>query len=196
MIRKKLFGGESLQAAQSMNSIGYVHYIRWENNKALELHLKCLEIRKRLLKEDDVLIGVSYNDAGVAYGEDGNFEKAIEFLEKSIEIYLPYYEKFPHPRLAASYENLGAIYEKQQKYDTALEYYQKGSQLYLGIFGEDNPHYAGSLGNLGMAHYQHKKYEDALQCLKRSLEIRVNHFKGLRPEIATSYNNLGLVYDD
>ena len=58
------------------------------------------------------------------------FEKAMEFFEKSIKYILLTVGEH-HTELARSYVNVGLVNFYQGEYDIAIELYQKALQFYL-----------------------------------------------------------------
>jgi tetratricopeptide (TPR) repeat protein len=69
-----------------------------------------------------------YHQLGLFKDEQGEYQEAITFYEKSLEIR----EKtLPpnHPDLAASYNNIGAVYNSMGDYSKALSYYEKALEI-------------------------------------------------------------------
>ncbi|ETO01128.1 hypothetical protein RFI_36312, partial [Reticulomyxa filosa] len=85
----------------------------------------------------------------VVYESKGEYDKAIEYYEKSLKISL---DKLghDHPDVAASYNSLGSVYKSKGEYDKAIEYYVKSLKIRLDKLEHDHPDVASSYNNLGL----------------------------------------------
>ncbi|CAF1522734.1 unnamed protein product, partial [Rotaria magnacalcarata] len=69
-----------------------------------------------------------YHQLGWLKGQQGKYQEAVKFYEKSnkiLEISLPP----THPNLASSYNNIGGVYDSMGEYSKALEYYEKDLEI-------------------------------------------------------------------
>jgi tetratricopeptide (TPR) repeat protein len=80
-----------------------------------------LKFRLDKLGHDHPDVALSYNNLGLAYDNKGEYDRGIEYYEKSLKIYL---EKLghDHPDVALSYNNLGTAYYNKGEYDRGIEY--------------------------------------------------------------------------
>ena len=65
-----------------------------------------------------------YDNLGLAYGAKRDYDRAIEYHEKSLEIKLIALDE-THPSTAETYNNLGLIFHLKGEYDKAIKYYEK-----------------------------------------------------------------------
>ena len=72
--------------AEYYSSQGTAYFRKGESDKAIECHLKRLEIRKEIFGEKDDGVAVAYHDIGTNYLVTGEYEKAIECYLKCLEI--------------------------------------------------------------------------------------------------------------
>ena len=77
-------------------------------------------------------IAASYNNLGAAYDSKGNYERAIEYYEKSLAIRLKKLGS-NHPDIAISYNSLGSAYYSKGNYDRAIEYYEKSLMISTAV---------------------------------------------------------------
>ena len=111
----------------------------------------------------------AYNNLGVAYSNQNNYEEAISSYKKAIELNSEY---------ASAYYNLGVAYSNQKNYEEAISSYKKAIEF--------NPEYASAYNNLGNAYSNQNNYEEAISSYKKAIE--------LNSEDASAYNNLGVAY--
>jgi tetratricopeptide (TPR) repeat protein len=142
---------------------------------------------------DDYQKAGIYGQLGRTIYNQGEYEEAITFYEKSHEIY----EKIlppNHINLAASYNNIGLVYDGMGEYSKALTYYEKA----LEIQQKSLPLYHSTLAvfynNISTAYRKMGKYSKALSSHEKALEIQQKSLPSNHPDLAASYNNIGLVY--
>jgi tetratricopeptide (TPR) repeat protein len=78
-------------------------------------------------------VGHSYNGIGDVYINKAEYDKALEYYNKSLAIRIDKLGK-DSTSVAASYNNIAIVYKNQQKYDEALEYYNKDFHCCIGNF--------------------------------------------------------------
>ncbi len=105
------------------NKIGWIYMKEGKHKLArnqFETALKYAQQEKLVEK-----IGVNYNDIGVSFHYQKNYEKAIKNYLKSIKLR----ESIHSKKLVSSYNNIGVIYKLNQDTTNALKYYTKGKLL-------------------------------------------------------------------
>ena len=139
-------------------------------NEAKKLHQsgKIIEAQKiylDLLKENPSDYKLNFL-TGTSYIQLKNYEKAITYLDNSIDI---------NPEFSHSYNSKGIIFSEMKQFETAIKNYDRA------IFLE--PNFLEAHLNRGISLKNIQKYDDALESFKKCLEI-----DSLNPKI---YNNLG-----
>ncbi|MEE0857629.1 MAG: tetratricopeptide repeat protein [Ruminococcus sp.] len=137
--------------------------------------------------------------------DENDYDKAIEYYGKAIELNPEYAEAYTNrgnaygllneydkaiddyskaielnPELAEAYNNRGTVYEDLKKYDKAREDYNKAIKL--------NPEYAEAYYNRGNAYACLKEYDKAIEDYSKAIE--------LNPKYAKAYYNRGHAYVD
>lgn len=152
----------------------------------------------------DYKMGLGYQYLGLMYdGNKGNYEKALECFNKSIEM---------NPDNARVYYSMGLVYDDTGSFDRAIECYQKSLEIdpndvkvYIGLgnaFEEKNdfdtaiecyyhaleidPNYTEAYFNLGKAYFNQGKHNKAIECYRKVLDKN--------PSDTRTCNNLGLAY--
>ncbi|CAF4137007.1 unnamed protein product [Rotaria magnacalcarata] len=128
---------EEVQGSNGAHIYHQLGYLKGQQGKYQEVanfYEKSLEIKRKILLEDDASLAPTYSNISHVYDNMGEYSKALEFYEKALkilEISLP-----PnHPNLATSYNNIGSVYDSMGEYSKALSYLEKA----LSIFRKSIP---------------------------------------------------------
>ncbi len=140
------------------------------------------------------LIGDCYNNIGGVYYYKGNYDNALKYYNKSLNMRLKTLGD-EHPDVAASFNNIGLVYHKKGDYDNALKYYQKTLKIELKTLGDEHPDVAASYNTIGLVCREKGNYDNALKYYNKSLNIRLKTLGYEHPDVGMSYNNIGIVYD-
>ncbi|MGY5854108.1 MAG: tetratricopeptide repeat protein [Candidatus Thorarchaeota archaeon] len=124
---------------------------------------------------------------GILHWYRGEFEPAIEFHSKCIELCQELDDK---KGMADGFNNLGLVYWSKGDLDKAAEYYERSLQI--GEELEDDMQLSYILNNLGNVSALRGDIQEALEYHSRSLEIRKK--LGNKRDIALSLTNLGVVH--
>ncbi|MXY28433.1 tetratricopeptide repeat protein, partial [Candidatus Poribacteria bacterium] len=114
---------------------------------------------------------VFYNNNGIDYGENGEYDLAIKCFTKAIEL---------KPDYAIAYNNRGAVYRSKGEHDLAIEDCNKAIQL--------KSDYAEPYSNRGAAYRNKGNYERAIKDYDRAIK--------LKPSFVEAYYNRGLAYHE
>ncbi len=106
---------------------------------------------------------------GNVYAREENYEKALDYYNKSLELY---------PLYHAAYNNIGTIYSKHGLLDYAITSFKNAIKI--------NPDYVQAHFNLGTMYYQKGMLTEASDEFKRVLALSKNYVK--------AHNNLGIIY--
>ena len=131
--------------------------------EALKLYLKLIK-------------GNSHNDKllfllGTSYLQINEYDKAIKYLDSSIEI---------NPTLQDAYNNRGIALTKKGSYKKSIEDYDKAINIKKDFFD--------AYLNKGISLRNTQQYNEAIGCFKLCIK--------LKPDESKIYNNLGNVYRD
>jgi tetratricopeptide (TPR) repeat protein len=156
---------------------------------------KAQQVYEVMLQEtsDESKKGVIYHQLGRIKDEQGHYEEAITFYEKSLAISQ---KTLPptHPDLAVSYNNIGNVYRNMGEYSKALSYHEKVLEIRQKTLPPTHPDLAVSYGNIGMVYDDMGEYSKALSYYEKALEIQQKTLPPTHPDLAKSYNNIGSVY--
>jgi tetratricopeptide (TPR) repeat protein len=100
------------------------------------------------------LIAAIYTNRGVIYGKSGQYQKAISYFTRAIEL---------NPEDAETYSNLGKAYAGLGQYLKAISDYTKAIEL--------DPKYAVAYNNRGLAYYDLGQYTQAISDYTQAIEL-------------------------
>ena len=106
---------------------------------------------------------------GTSFLQTNEYDKAIKFLNKSIEL---------NPNISEAYNNKGIALTKIQKFEESVENYNKAIDIKKDFFD--------AYLNKGISLRNIKKYKESIDCFKTCIKLKPND-----PKI---YNNLGNSY--
>ena len=147
-----------------------------------------------------------YNERGIAYSEEEEYEKAIAEYDEAIKKYSKYKEAYCNrgiayredieyekalndfnraieidPKYAEAYYNRGLTYYEDVEYDKAFADFNQAITL--------NSNYADAFFARGMIYYKNKEdYDKALSDFDSTIKINPNH--------AEAFLNRGLIYEN
>lgn len=153
---------EGIEKVKLLTKISY-KYWNISPDKGISIAELALEeaINNNYTREESMC----YNCLGVNYWAKGEFETALSYYYKSLEIG----EKLEDGDLtSACLNNIAMIYARLKQYDKAIEYYRKAGDIAISRENiADQIKYNNNIGNVLM---RTKQYEDALTYFETNLE--------------------------
>ncbi|MDY0780963.1 tetratricopeptide repeat protein [Tenacibaculum sp. IB213877] len=146
--------------------------------------LRLLDLLNTTNTTKEARIGL-YNDLGIIYRNARNYNKALEYYEKSLALT----EAPKHKNILLN--NIGYIYKEQKEYKKAFNFFTEVYQKSLK--SNDKKQIARALSNLGYVKAK-LNYEDAYNNLLEALEIRKK--QEYLPGIIASYLHLSEYHKD
>jgi len=127
------------------------------------------------------------------YYRQGNYQKAIHYLELALASDLKTYGK-QHPEVATCRNNLGLVWKVLGEYEKAIDYYELALASNLKTYGEQHSSVATCRNNLGDAWQALGKDEKAIDYFELALTSDLKTYGAQHPEVARDRNNLGLAW--
>jgi tetratricopeptide (TPR) repeat protein len=156
---------------------------------------KSLQVYEALLNQttDESARARIYHQIAYAKDEQGEYEEAITFYGKSLEIYK---KTLPpnHLSFAGTYNNIGMVYDKMVDYPKALPLYKKALEIRKQSLPPNHPDLASSYNNIGAVYGNMGDYPKALSSHEKALEIQKQSLPPNHPDLGTSYNNIGSLH--
>ncbi len=152
----------------------------------------CISICQKVLAESqkkNYLKGQqrSLSRIGVGYYVKGNYEQALLYYKKELDIIEKMGDKVGK---ANNYNNMGLVYYVQGNYKQALEVHQKSLEICKTINYEQGV--ARSYNSIGIIYKEYGNTDVALENYLKSLKIqeKLNN----KNEVATIFTNIGFMY--
>ncbi|CAF4565441.1 unnamed protein product, partial [Rotaria socialis] len=136
-----------------------------------------------------------YHQLGWLKNEQGQYQQAAAFYEKSLEAHrktLPESD----PSLAPTLNNIGLCDYYMADYSTALQFYEKELNLIQKSLLPNHLNFAASYSCISDIHNKIGDFSKVLEFYEKSFKIRENSLSPNHPDLSTSYNNIGQVYDN
>ena len=134
------------------------------------------------------------NNMGLVYNAQGDYEKALEYYGKALEISERTLGN-DHPDTATTYNNMGLAYQAQGEYEKALEYYGTALEVSERVLGSDHPDTATTYSNMAGVYQVQGEYEKALEYCGKALEVSERVLGSGHPDTSAMYNNMAGVYE-
>jgi signal transduction histidine kinase len=160
-------------------------YRNVNRDKAIEYGNKALELGLKL--KFDKGVAQAYNDMGIIYYDQEDFEKALDLYNRAFEIRK---KQGDQKGMAALYNKIGILFQRRGDFDKALDNQQKALTLYEKIQNDIGISY--SINNIGIIHQNMGNYEEALTYQERSIAIKEK--LGDKYGLAGSYVNAGNIW--
>ncbi|CAF0820791.1 unnamed protein product [Adineta steineri] len=180
---------ENSPDAEGWTRLGLVLFKMGQFDKAEEIYQAVLDQTNN--DEDKAPL---YVHLGAIKDDQGKYQEALTFYEKSLVIYQ---KSLPpnHPDLASSYNNIGNVHSNMGSYPKALSYYEKDLEISQQSLPPNHPDLAISYNNIGAVHAKMSSYPKALSSHEKALEIQQQSLPLNHAGFAISYNSIGLVHD-
>ena len=163
--------------------------------------LLILKTKEFITDSNHPYIATSYNNLGTIYNNQGNYDSAIEYHAKALEILSKTHKKnLNYSDIVNCHNNLGLVYDKKGKYDQAIKHYNTALKIYYNAC-ESRPNYsyiASYYNNLGLVYNNKGEYNKAIRYYNIALEVRKQAYASNpnHPDIALNYNSLATLYND
>ncbi|CAF1167690.1 unnamed protein product [Adineta steineri] len=184
---------DRIREETSLNSTGW--YRLGELLKKIGQFNKAKEVYEILLyqithESDKASI---YNQLGRIKRDQGEYEEALTYHEKSLAIYQ---KTLPsnHLNLSYSYNSIGLVYYNMGDYPKALSYFEKDLEIKQQSLSSNHPDLGAFYNNIGLVYDKMGDYPKALSSHEKALAIRQQSLPSNHPDLGMSYNNIGIVY--
>jgi len=169
------------------NYLGQLAILQGKNDFALDYFSEALKIRNQL--NDIEGQASSYLNIGTAYQKAGDYEKAQEHYNHSLDLYS---ELSNEMGMADCYNNMGGLNLEQSKPLHALDFFFKSEKIYLDNDIQDN--LWNVYFNIGFSYYYMFEVNLTLEYCSKMLHLA--QLLSSPAKLADTYHIIGSFYDD
>ena len=193
-LAQSFFGENSLEVAACLNCIGVLHYMMssGDNDIALDALQTSLRHRIKLLGEDHIDVGTTWNNIGRMYFQLGKFDLAMEAYCEALRIRRKCQGESVD--VAATLFNCGQVYHNLECRDKALSLFQEFLKLAKTHFGEFHRDVCIVTTCIGQVLHESRDYENALKSFHHALRIGHVTLGPVHSEMAITLNKMGNLY--
>lgn len=182
---------DSLNIADSFNTIGINHYFESDYDSTTYYYEKSLEI-KREIKTDPYALAVSTYNLALVYDDLGQSDKAMD-LYKQAENHLLDSNRTKN-FLSDIYVGMALIYFYAGDASKAEIYAEKAMEKGLISYGEFNPNMTFVYTTYANILEAEKKYDESVALLEKNLKIRLSTYGELHRWTCETYYDLANAY--
>lgn len=143
-------------------------------DRSLELYAKAADIFVAQGLENSYQMAGLFNNMSRVYGEKGDDEKALSFLEEALKIIS--IQEDCEEEQATTWVNISYALMKLGRLEEADDYIRKAIIYYASPAGCRDPHYAAALAASAELETRRGNYEDALESYEKALTETKNHY--------------------
>lgn len=193
--RKKLFGADSPQVAESLVALGELKADQAHMDEAEQLVRQGLEMDKRLLPPNHPAIAQATSALGKILEDRGQYDQSIVALNEAVRLQSA--SGLVTPDLAASLSELANSQFYAGHYDISDALNRRVLAMHRQLYGNNHPLVADTLINLAEIQVQAGRYEQAEQFDRQALTITEAWYGPSHPETASAMTLLGrvLIYE-
>lgn len=191
--KEKLNLKDTLEMAQTYNSIGYIYVDKGEPDEAL----KWYNMAKKIIdKSCDIIEFKSelYNNIAVAYYDKHDYKNAYDWHCESLHLKKEIYGK-KHLEVARTYNHIANIFADTNRSYKALNLYKKALKIRIGNLPSVHTDIAATINNIGTTYRDLELYDIALEWIKKATLMYIDLYGENHPYTARAYHNLGTVYE-
>ena len=194
-LKKRKFGHNSLQVANSFYKIGKLLNDLNQFNKARSFLFNSLEIYKLDYEYQEKELIYVILEVCRSYIREGLFEDSINFYKENFELVKNSYE-INQELIAIFLNDLGLMYSDIGKYELAKSIFLNSIVIFENYNAKNLDTFSLVLNNLGLVHTYLGEYAKAEENFLKSLEIEEHNFKYDNERIGLIKNNLGYLYSE
>jgi tetratricopeptide (TPR) repeat protein len=189
----RMFGTDSPEVADALNSLGTLYRATADYAKAEPLHRRAVLMTEKALGPEHPAVAVSLSNLAELYRALGLSATAEPLYRRALAIYEGALGT-DHPAVATSLNNLALLYAARNDYTKAEPLHRRALRIREKALGPEHPDVAVSLGNLAALYRARGEYAQSEALQRRALDIRHKAFGWEHPAVATSLHGLALLY--
>ncbi|MFM9837695.1 MAG: tetratricopeptide repeat protein [Cyclobacteriaceae bacterium] len=161
--------GDSLKIVEGGKMIAYSLVDLGRNDEAIEILIRILGIAQRNVSQFPELkkqIKFILNNTGLCYTYRGNYDKALEYHYKSLQIREDEGDK---KSICTALNNIGLVYFNLKDYKNAIDFYERA--IFIKSEIGDNSDLESIMTNVGLCHNRLGDYKIAIQYFNKAFGV-------------------------
>jgi eukaryotic-like serine/threonine-protein kinase len=191
-LRRKTFGPQSLEVAESLEHLALLKRERSQLKAAEALLRQSLALKRRLLGDHDLAVAKILNELGVLLASEMKIAEAESVHREALAI-ARQEEGLVGPTVAESVLGLANRKNERGDYAAAERLFRQGLAIERRALGTKDPRLYRDQTTLGEILIDAGKYQAAEALLRQSLAVQQRILGREHPDVATTLNDLGLV---
>lgn len=169
------------------------YFYKGSYDKAYDYNLKAVQILEKLPENARPNLPNCYNTFGLIYDSQGDYDKAVQYFERSLKLFMDQIGGRNHIQIVRVLANIGRDSRLNEEPAKALQHFEEALEI-LGLLGQEFPVEEATLYDHLASIYREPPYQDfdkAIQYYEKGLEIRerTQYYPGL----LDSYQGLSLL---
>jgi len=161
---------DPIAQARLLRELGILHRELGEHRRACDLLERALRLEQIALGPTHIDVGVAWFELGRALQGDGRLVAARDALERARAILVGTVGA-SHPHVAAVEAGLGQLLRREGRLDDAADALRRALEIHEEVLGPRDPRVARSLLELGEVEFEREKLPHAAHALGRALQI-------------------------
>lgn len=192
-VRRRIYGPEAPEVADTLDELATVHFSRAENDAAEPLFREALRMRRSHGARNEK-VALSVNNLGALLAQKGDSSGSLALFREALEIRRAVLGN-SHPDVGESLSNIAFVLPLDQ-FDTKMKTYEEAVGIYRARFGDTHPDVAQILNNMGVLLNYKGRNAEAERYEREAVAIRKRVLGDQHPLYAESLNNLANVLRD
>ena len=190
------YGEESPTMIDIYNDLAVLYLEAKMPHLAINCAQTVIDIAKKYSDEPCPELSISYNCLGSAFNELGQYNEALEYHKKALELTIAFYKEKDY-RVAATNNYLGIVYANLNKFDEGIECYLKAKEILKNLYGKKRKQndFAAIHNNLGCLFRIKGELKESLKHFHKAEKKRLACYCGDKANSFVSlYNNIGITH--
>lgn len=154
-----------------MDTLGRVHQVRGNYDRATEIYQKLLDLDRRQVGENHLKYATHLLNYGTVQAAQGKLDQAKHTFANSIEIMRADAGRPRHPNIIDALANLGSVLRAQGDFDGARKVLHEALEMDIEVRGKNHPYIGNDHSRLGRLAYDLRNFEAAATSFRTALEI-------------------------
>lgn len=185
-----------LNTLSTQSQLGNLYMSIGDHQTAQKVFAETLEKTISLLGKTNYEVAKTYNRIAVNYISLAQYDSAVTYSERALDIYDQIYDDKAHTDILSSLNNLALAKDYQGKTSEAIEIYRDIISKKEQKNGTDHPKNAVAMYNLATILQLNKSFNEAYDLMQRVLKIQKKSLGEDHPYISLYYINLGSIQRD